>query len=289
MDLSSEEKWILIIILVVVMILVLYFELRIMRGKAKEVRRASLRRDEAHNALITTESVIDVVSRQGSDVGNARPILERARDAYARREYGRTIDLCDSARLELRKGAPAPRQAKADAYEGDASDDLERLAMDIVRSDRRPSHSDTYKGTKLPADEGSGYMSAKFELGAARDEIEQAIEEGRDTAEAEEMLANADGEFEDGNYQKALSMAVKARKLLSEAADSDTIPLRPAAVREESEGEAQKCTSCRSMILPDDDFCAQCGAPAKLEPCPECGKEPGKNDRFCRKCGAKLR
>ncbi|UCE45288.1 MAG: zinc ribbon domain-containing protein [Methanobacteriota archaeon] len=285
--LTIEEKWILIIILIAVMTLVVFFEVRIMRGKAKEVRRASQRRDEAHNALLTTDSVLGVVAREGADVDSARTIVNRARDAYSRREYGRTMDLCESARLELRKcKRPTYLQPEPEA---EASDDLERLAEEIVRSDVRPSHSDTYKGTKLPADEGSGYMGAKFEVGAAREDLKRAAEEGRDTAEAEETLAGAEAEFEGGNYARALSLAIKARKRLSETADSDTIQLSASGVREETEGEALKCTSCRSMILPDDDFCAQCGAPAKLEPCPECGREPTKTDKFCRKCGTKLR
>ena len=285
MDLSYEEKGILIIVLVVVMSLVVYFELRVMRGKAKEVRRASMKRDEAHNALLTTDSVIDVVSREGGDVSQARPIVERAREAYARRDYGRTVDLCESARFELRKcRRPAP-----EPQEAGQSDDLERLAMEIVGSDKRPSHSDTYKGTKLPADEGTGYMGAKFEIGAARDDLELAAESGADTSEAMKAFTEAEGEFEGGNYQKALSLAIRARKLLSETADADTIPLRPSAVREETEGVALRCTSCSSMVLPDDDFCAQCGAPASIEACPECGREPGRSDKFCRKCGTKLK
>ena len=284
MDLTNEEKWILIFILIAVMAAVIYFELRVMRGKAKEVRRASLRRDEAHNALLTTDSVIDVVSREGGDVSKARPIAERAREAYARRDYGRTMDLCESARFELqkcRRPAPMPQDAGT-------SDGLERLAMEIVGSERRPTHGDTYKGTKLPADEGSGYMGAKFEIGAAKADLQRAAESGLDTSEAKDVLAEAEDEFEGGNYRRALSLAIRARKLLGGPEDADTIPLRPSAVREETEGVALRCTSCSSMVLPDDDFCAQCGAPSGIEAGPECGREHARDDKFCRKCGTKL-
>lgn len=287
MALTDDERLILTAVLIVLMALVLLYEIKVMRGKAKEVRRRSLRKDEAHNAIHTTDSVLDVVRREGADVSNARALADEAREAFARREYGRTMDLCDSAKLELRKcRQPIRPEQEPDA---EASDDLERLAMEIVGSDRGPSHSDTYKGTKLPADEGSRYMGAKFEIGAARSELEQAAENGKDTTETEEMLAKAEDEFEGGNYSRALSLAMKTRKQLSEAANFDATPLKPPAVREETEGDGLKCTSCRSMVLPDDDFCAQCGAPAKMEPCPECGREPSRYDRFCRKCGTKLR
>jgi len=284
--LTYDEKLILTGVLILLLAFVLFFELRVMRGKAREVRRASLRKDEAHNAVHTMTSVLDVVAREGAELGNARVLVKRAREAYSQGEYGQTMSLCESAKIELERC----RRQKEPETETEHADALELLASEIVRSERRPSHSDSYKGMKLPADEGSGYLAAKFEMGTARDELAQAAKDGKEIADAREALSKAEDEFERGNYSKALSLAVKVRKFLSEVADSDTIPLGPSAVREETEGAALKCTSCRSMILPDDDFCGQCGAPASKEAlCPECGREAGDSDKFCRKCGTKVR
>ncbi len=291
MALTVEDKTILLAILAVVMVLVLYFELRVMRGRAKEVRRASLRKDEAHNALLTARSVMNVMEREGGDVGGARAIIERARIALDNGEYHRTLDLCDSAREELmrcrRSGASAPTSRREDD-----EFDIDDLAEEIVRpSDaRRAEGGERYAGTKLPLNEGSGYLSAKFEISTAKDELRQAADSGSDVSEAEDILSQATREFEAGRYSKALSLAVKARRGLSESAAADTIPLSPSCVKEEAAdaGEGWKCTSCRSMMLPDDEFCSQCGTPARGK-CPDCGREPGEGDRFCRKCGADLR
>ncbi len=284
--LTEQDKLILTAILVTLMALVVIYELKVMRGKAKEVRRANLRKDEAHNAVHTMTSVVDVVARQGGDVGKARSMVKKAREAYSQRDYSQAMSLCETAKLELERC----RREKEPAGEDAPSDALELLATEIVSSDRSPSQSDTYKGTKLPGDEGSGYMAAKFELTTAKDELDQAAEGGKDTDDAEKALSKAEEEFERGNYARALSMAVKARKSLREAIDSDAIPLSPSGVREETEGVALRCTSCSSMVLPDDDFCGQCGAPAAKEiRCPDCGREVAQKDKFCRKCGTKVR
>ncbi|UCE90983.1 MAG: zinc ribbon domain-containing protein [Methanobacteriota archaeon] len=289
MALTTEEKMILIAVLVAVMALVLYFEMRVMRGRAKEVRRASFRRDEAFNAVLTTRSIMDIVKREGGDVGPARVIVDRARDAMSRGEHRRAIELCDSARAELmkcRRETPAAPAAETDSVPFDIDD----LARDILppRPEPRERAGDQYQGTKLPFEEGSGYMSAKFEISTAKDELADAKASGSEVSEAERMLSDADGEFEAGRYSKALSAAVRARRHLNDAVAAEAIPLTPSPVREESpSGSDRECPSCRSMVLPDDEFCSQCGAPTRRK-CPHCGREPGEGDRFCRKCGNAL-
>jgi hypothetical protein len=301
--LTTEDKLILSAILVILMILVLYYELRVLRGKAKGVRAVNQRKDEAHNAVLTTRSVIDVVERGGADVSDARALFNRARDAMARGDFDGATDLCESARLELMKcRQPVERKVRKQAVPTAGTDDLERLAEEIVKSDRRPSHADSYKGTKLPVDENSGQLGAKFEITAARGEVGAAAGQGKDISKAKSLIKMAESEFEAANYPKALSLAVKARKELGAASAEDTIPLRVAprvpvagecvedvAVMSEDQATGLKCESCSSMILPDDVFCGHCGAPAVEErACPKCGRRSDQNDKFCRKCGTTL-
>ena len=288
--LTNEDKIILLGVLVVVMVLVLYFEVRVMRGRAKEVRRASLRKDEAFNALLTTRSIMNVMEREGGDVGGVRTVINRAREAMDRGEYNRAMDLCASAKEELMKcrradGTAQPRGGEESPF------DLDDLADEIVPSSRERGGGtgDYYAGTKLSLNEGSGYLSAKFEIGTAKDELESMVSSGGDASEAEDLISQAQREFDEGRYSKALSLAVKARRGISEAAAADAIPLSPSGVKEEDakSGGEWKCRSCRSMMLPDDEFCSQCGAPARNK-CPKCGHESGEGDKFCRKCGADL-
>ncbi len=301
MALTTDEKLLLSVILVVVMVFVLYYEIRVMRGRTKEVRISRLRKDEAHNAVLTTRSVMDVVEREGADVSSARAILNRARDAMARGEFGRATDLCESARAELMK-CRRPRQVRSSAVAEDETDDLEMLAEKIVGSDVRPSHSDTYRGTKLAVDESSGHLSARFELTAAKDEIGKATLPREDFLKVKSLLKMAESEFESANYPKALSLAVKVRKELGGTGAVGTIPLKvkpqvpltgecveDVASMPGEQVARLKCESCSSMVLPDDVFCGNCGTPAvKERTCPECGSHSDGKDRFCRKCGTEL-
>ena len=301
--LTTDEKLLLLVVLVVLMTLVVYYEIRVMRGKTKEVRIARQRKDEAHNAVLTTRSVMDVVEREGADVSSARAILNRARDAMARGDFGRATDHCENARAELMKcRRPRQRQVRRPAVAEDEADDLETLADKIVGSDARPSHSHTYKGTKLAVDESSGHLSARFELTAAKDEIGKATLPREDFMKMKSLLERAESEFESANYPKALSLAVKIRKELGGTGAADTIPLKVTsktplageciediASMSEEQAAKLKCDSCSSMVLPDDVFCGHCGAPATVErTCPKCGMRSDGRDRFCRKCGTEL-
>jgi len=301
--LTTDEKLLLSVVLVVIMIFVVYYEVRVMRGKTKEVRVTRQRKDEAHNAILTTRSVMDVVERDGADVSSARAILNRARDAMARGDFGRATDHCESARAELMKcRRPRQRQVRKSAGAEDEADDLETLADEIVGSDARPSHSDTYRGTKLPIAESSGHLSAQFELTAAKEEIGKVSLPREDFMKVKSLLKMAESEFESANYPKALSLAVKVRKELGGTGATDTIPLKvkskipladecveDVASMPEEQVAKLECSSCSSMVLPDDVFCGHCGAPATRErTCPKCGMRSDGRDRFCRKCGTEL-
>lgn len=294
MALSPEEKWILIAVLAILGMFVVYFEIRYMKGKSKEVKRASLRKDEAFNAVLTTRSVANVMARQGTDTTKAQYLVDSAKQAMHEGNYERCITLCEQAREEL-KGTTSEPAAKSEE-----EDELEAIADSILTPDKRAAiPSDTYAGTKLPVDQDGSYLSARFEINTAKADLAKARENGAETSQAESFLVEAETAYEAGNYSKALSMAVKSRKSASQEASKETIPLRmPREPEAQKAGAVQtppakkaetRCYDCSALLEPDDDFCGKCGAKiARDRSCGVCGMKARPTDKFCRKCGAEI-
>jgi ribosomal protein L40E len=293
--LTSEEKLVLLAVLAVVMILVLYFELRVMRGKAKEVRRAIQNRDEAYNSILTTRAVMNTVTNQGKSTGRAAIYIERAEEARRRGDYATCLDLCEKAKAEI----TIPTRSSATGKDEAA---LENVAEEVLSSGAKAQAEDTYSGTKLTGATDGNYMSAKFAIAAARGDIGQASRKGISTAAAEGMLADAESAFSSGNFNRALSIAVRARKSVASEGSVETIPLKPEAapkppkaaapepgIADEAVPQERMCVSCGANLEPEDAFCPICGAKVQRERiCQSCGARPGPGDKFCRKCGAKL-
>jgi hypothetical protein len=301
--LSTDEKLILLVILVVVMSVVMFFEMRFIRRKSKEVRHVSQRRDEAFNDILTTRSVMNSLSNHGKSVGNAPVLVERAKGALDRGNFDQCEDLCAKARKELTKPTQETIEV-AESVGDDAGDSLQKVAENIL-SDRMPAQDpDSYKGTKLnPAKDGN-YLGAKFEMSAARAGISRAAKGGADTSEAEGLMKRSDSAFTSGDYDKALSFAVRARRTLSGESSSEGIRLRTVAeeqeeaaipeagvydVEEENTPSGFKCGNCGKLIDPTDMFCGNCGARTSPErSCRNCGSKAKPEDTFCRKCGERI-
>ena len=210
---TEEEKLTLLAVLALIMILVLYFEFRIMRGKGKAVRRVNIRRDEAHNSILTCRSVINVLERQGSDVSEVRALVDKARSHMQRGEHEDAIELCEKAREEMTKmRSKAKEPVRRTRVEKDS---LESVADEIVSEPRSMPREDSYRGAKLEVQGGPNYLVAKFELNTAKEEIDRATGSGQDLSDASNTLRKAQAEFDSGNYAKALSLAVKAKKAAS--------------------------------------------------------------------------
>ena len=312
MALTDQERLLLLGILLVVMFVVLVFEFRYMRGRSKEISRSLQRKDMAFNAILTTRSVVNSLRNQGRPVGEAQAYLDRAKSAMNAGDYEGCIELCEKAKGELtlpRKVAVPKQELESEEEEVDveASQRLEEVAEEIVGEGAK-ADKDSYKGVKLePAVEGN-YLGAKFEISAAKGDISRAAKAGRDVSTAEGLLSQAESEFSLGNFDKALSLAVKARRQVSEEAEKEAIPIAPEekpgkAVRkrkkaaevfdieaaEEKAGPRNLCKSCGSVLDPDDAFCAGCGAKVVRERvCGVCGFKPRESDAFCRKCGARF-
>jgi uncharacterized protein YpmS len=298
--LTSNEKYILVAILAAIMIFVIFFEMRYMRGKAKDVRHAAQKKDEAYNAVLTTRSVINVMQRQGAETKTAQTMIGAAKQAMEQGDYDRCMDLCEKARDELT--SPSRKVSEpAEGHEDDVfeKERLEKVAESILAAKNRATKTDSYKGTKLSVDSDGNFMSAKFEISTAKSDIRKAIESGLDTSEAQDLMTEAEAAMVVGNYTKALSLAVKARKAVSAEAEGETIPLRLGDEPEEPDAEPTaeemsasptwECGQCDAPLDADDTFCHKCGARVERERvCGSCGMKARSEDTFCRKCGSKL-
>ena len=301
MALTQTEQLILIVVLLILLTFIVYFELKVMRRKSKEVRAAGQKKDEAFNAVLTTRSVLNTVRNRGGQTGNAQTLLDRAKDAMTRGFYDSCIDLCDKARNELTMPSKASAQAE-EPSDVEAKQRLEAVAENIVSTRTLRSEPDSYTGTKLDSPGEGNYLGAKFEISAAKADIGRAITSGKDTAVADGFMVQAETAFSSGSYDKALSLAVRARKSLGPSTDREAIsltevedeaPVPEAEVYEVSDEAAKAppgrlCKECGAVLDRDDVFCPICGAKVPPKGCPSCGAMPRPDDKFCRKCGSKV-
>ncbi len=298
--LTPNEKYILVAILASIMIFVIFFEMRYMRDKAKVVRHAAQKKDEAYNAVLTTRSVINVMQRQGAETRTAQSMVGAAKQAMEQGDYDRCMELCEKARDEMI--TPSRKTSEhAEGHEDDAveKERFEKVAESILAAKDRTSATDSYKGSKLSVDSDGNFMSAKFEINTAKSDIRKAVESGLNTSDAQNLMTEAEAAFVVGSYTKALSLAVRARKAVSAEAERETIPLRAGDEPEEPEAEptpeemsirtSWECGQCRAPLGADDTFCHKCGARVERErDCGSCGTKARPEDSFCRKCGSKL-
>lgn len=300
MALTEAERLTLVVILAVVMVVVVIFEMRVMKKKSKEAQRVGQKKDEAYNAVLTTRSVMNSLSNQGKSTGNAPMLVERAKVAMNNSNFDRCIDLCAQARKELTKPSE-PGGAEEPASE-EAGDRLEEVAENILSDGMPPANTDSYKGSKLSRGSEGNYLGAKFEITAAKGDISRAAKAGAEVSEAETLMSQADTSFTAGNYDKALSFAVRARRSLNPDRSREVIPLRSARAKEEPEPEPEvydveeektpsgfPCPKCGKLLDPSDVFCGKCGARlSKERVCGNCGAKAKPKDVFCRKCGERI-
>lgn len=301
MALSAEERLVLVVVLIIVMSVVLFYEMRVMKKKSKEVQIVSQKKDEAYNAILTTRSVMNALSNQGTKTGNAPILVERAKTAMNNGNFDRCLDLCAQARRELSKPSSKVAEVAEPASE-DAGERLEEVAENILSEGMPPANADSYKGAKLNRGAEGNYLGAKFEMTAAKADISRAAKAGAEVSEAEILMTQADSSFTAGNYDKALSFAVRARRSLNPDKSKEAIPLRRASakpepvpepevydVEEEKTASGFPCPQCGKLLDPTDIFCGSCGARlSKERHCDNCGAKARPEDTFCRKCGERI-
>lgn len=301
MPLSENERLILVIVLAVLMTFIIFFELRVMRNKSKEKLAAGQKKDEAFNSVLTTRTVMNTVKNRGGRVGEAPVLLDKAKEAMNRGRYDSCVDYCERARAELT--APSSKSsATAGAGDADARSSLEAVAESIVSSRADRDEPDSYKGTKLEAPKEGNYLGARFEISAAKADVGRASDSGIETSVSEGMIVEAEAAYTAGNYDKALSLAVRARKAINQQVAGESIPLKdkdqpttvpPAKVfdveaRKLKVAKGKQCKECGAFLDKEDAFCPICGEKVGQSSCPQCGAVPRSGDKFCRKCGARF-
>jgi membrane protease subunit (stomatin/prohibitin family) len=160
-------------------------------------------------------------------------------------------------------------------------------------------------------------MQSKFMISAAEGSIRSATSKGRDVSAADRALMQARAAFEAKEFGKALSHALKAKKMaegLPAGAQQDggagvtdvgapmtegverwkeENPPAKGASRVSSEKgptESLACPDCSAAVSTDDAFCRKCGGKLEFQlACPGCGADIENLDAFCRRCGAKLK
>jgi ribosomal protein L40E len=278
---SHELVTVVVILLVIGLVVATFLELKVLRKnvKARRVRaakRADELPDEAHNALITAKAIASALERGGVSSEEVDGMLREAQTAYDRRNYRVVLDLTSKAKEKLT--ALKARHT--------ASGDLAKLeALPTPRSGDEPTTKE-----RLAKDFPPHMTSAKFTMELAEAAIARGREGGRDVAQAEQILLQAQTRFEGHDYAGALATARQAQRSAEVGPIEGWTPPagEPIGFMEPVATVVVACGACGTPLAADDLFCGKCGARAGPPSCPTCGATLSGDDAFCRKCGAKV-
>lgn len=289
---KGEIQIILMMLMIIIVTIELIYILWRRRTKVAEMRLIRREKGEslaekAHNMIITTESISATLANQGVGTFEANGILKEAKGFNSRGDYSSAIERAEAAKLALLR---AKREGSMSAVNEPRASDLPLTKDDSVdlrsRSEPEslpePMHTENVGLDKLP----KNFMQAKFMLSTIRDQLKQ---KDIDDGEAHSLFQKAEGYFDNEEYSKALSTAIKAERLL----DSETLDL---IAEEEKKEDVEEvivedlvCPGCETEVTNDDAFCRKCGEKLEFQTvCPGCDADIAPGDQFCRKCGQDL-
>ena len=266
------------------MVIALYIQFRYLRPKRDDAIEMALNRDDAYNAMTTTQAVSITLREKGRDTSEADRVLIEAELAYNRSDFLKCIDASKRAKDYL-AAAPMAKDGGMGAMADDAP---------AQQGEPLPEQPKISEARKLPPN----YLESKFMIETAKDEIDRCAAEGKDISESVCLLDEAKLAFECKEYDLALRKSLKAKK----GAEASTGPAKERVVEIVPPIKTVKrdmvkdsplggqCASCGTFARDDDNFCAKCGKPIERKRvCPTCKADISEDDVFCRKCGTEVR
>lgn len=217
-------------------ILVLYFELKVVDRKKDARAEARIAREELYNLVVTTEAIADSLRNRGLDVQEADTLAKRSRMAYEARDVVKARALCMQAR-KLLSEARMPNGPEED------------LPFSLPST---PSSILVEEKNELPDDNS---LPSSFMIGCARSDLQRYEGPGKEKIDA--LISQAESELEASNFDRALSLANKARCLMNQGGPCDEDEPNGVA----NEPEQKSCPKCSLNFKPEDVFCSRCGSP----------------------------
>lgn len=275
----GEPLTLAVIGLILAVIVVTFIELKYLRKSMKARRVRAAKRvhelpDDAYNALVTTRAIQNTLARGGVVNEEVAALLREAQAAFSRQNYRVVLDLTSKARERL-LALKARQTAQGDLAK------LEGLP---------PGGEEVTTKELLTKEFPPNYAQSKFSMELAGSAIAAGREAGRDVANAEGLLAQADVRFRAQDYTGALALARQAQKAAAgEAVAAPPPPPAPAPAAPIVSASRLACKTCGSTLQADDVFCRKCGSRVGPVACGTCGAELVADDAFCRKCGARVR
>ena len=270
-----DSTLVIVVIVVIVLTIVTFLELRYFRSFMKRRQTRIDLPDQAHNALLTSKAIAHTLRASGGNTASADDMIEEAETAYNRRAYRVSLDLSERAKAAL----------KTEKSKHDKIGDLSRLQRVRGGASDEPTTKELLQKEHPP-----NYTQAKFTISVAEERIAAAREAGRGTAAAEGLLQTARAGFDAQDYDGALKLAAKSRRI----ADGEAVPEAEAKRAVPSHVEIPRpanraCASCGAELLVGDPFCRKCGVKVeRLTACTKCGATLKPEDTFCRKCGTAI-
>jgi predicted RNA-binding Zn-ribbon protein involved in translation (DUF1610 family) len=273
----------LIVILGIVLVVALFIQFKYLRPKRDDAIEMALDRDDAYNAMTTTQAVSSTLRERGRDTSEADRMLIESELAYNRGDYLKCSDSAKRAKDYL-ANAPMAKIELGPLTESEPTPSDETL----------PEQPKISEAKKLPPN----YLESKFMMDTARDEIDRCAAEGKDVSGSICLLDEAKMAFEGKDYDMALRKSLKAKKgaeASTEPAKEKTPEITPPikTVKKDIVKDSSSvalCANCGIEVRDDDNFCAKCGKPIeRMRVCPTCGAEVSEDDVFCRKCGTEVK
>ena len=305
-SLELTELVLAVLLVVIGVGLGLYARARLQRRKAQLLgelqRRPDLVQDRAFNRLAMTRREVELLARQGVDVGRARQQIAEAQASFDNRRYEQayqTAQVVHESLVNARKdGVPlpaAPARSAPTAGAAAASTSKETAATGFSAPPMAKNRAESQFQLRL----------LDQELATAR----AGHTTSPATTEASELTRRAHAAFDRSDFTEAFRLALKGRRTLGGSVES----LRPPPAGPPSSGVpaptgpdgnggtrsdpgeaaakvagADRCPECGYPTLAGDEFCRGCGRPRAPSSCPQCGTPRTPSDTFCGRCGARF-